>query len=148
MIRNEIFDRGMAVLMAAYPDYPVTPETLKVYQTALNDAGFTDLQFERVVWGHLKTKKWFPKISELIEANKPTVLDLWNHLILAAESGEKPADLDPVVEMALSLLGGWEQFSRTPYAELHRRYKDFKEAVESAASTHIHQEVQQLEHRA
>ena len=75
------------------------------------------------------------------------MLDLWNHLILAAESGEKPADLDPMVEKALSLLGGWEQFSRTPYSELHRRYKDFKEAVESAASTHIHQEVQQLEHR-
>jgi hypothetical protein len=143
MINNVAFDRGMAVLMASFPDYPVTPETLKVYQTALNDVGFTDVQFERVIWNHIKTKKWFPKISELIEANKPSTLEIWNRLILAAEAGEKP-DLDPAVKSALGLLGGWEQFSRTPYTELHRRYKDFKEALESAAAPHG-QGVKQLE---
>ena len=144
MLNEELFLKGMAILAAAYPETPCTRETMKVYETVLNEVGFTDKQFERVIWKHIKTKKWFPKISELIEANKPSTLDFWNRLILAAEAGEKPDDLDPAVESALGLLGGWEQFSRTPYDELIRRYKDFKNVLETSPAA-PGQGVKQLE---
>jgi hypothetical protein len=125
---KQIFIRGMAILAAGYPDYPLKDETMDLYWEFLQK--MDNLTFERAVKGHISTSKWFPKISELMEAYKnqqPTPLDTWSRLIAAAEVGTKP-EMDKATERALRFIGGWEQFCITSYDALQYRFKDFREA--------------------
>jgi hypothetical protein len=119
----------MAVLMSAYPDYKCTPETVDVYRVALHN--LSPKEFEKAVWIHITTLKWFPKVSELLDAIRdqgPSVIDTWNLLLAAAETGQKP-ELDAAAEKALAVLGGWDQFQYTSFEDLQWKFKDFKLAL-------------------
>ena len=62
---DEEFEIGFALLGSAFPDYVCTPQTVAVYRIALRDS-MTAADFEKAVWDHIRPKKWFPKISELL----------------------------------------------------------------------------------
>ena len=126
---REVFLRGMGVLTACYPDYELKEETGETYWDFLRD--LNNLDFERAVKHHVSTCKWFPKVSELLNALQnqgPTPIDIWNRLLAAAETGQKP-ELDAATEKALAALGGWEVFQYAPFDELQWRFKDFKTAL-------------------
>ena len=126
---RQIFGRGMAILTALYPDYDLKDETIELYWSFLKDLGNVD--FERAVKHHVSTCKWFPKVSELlqaVQAQGPTPIDIWNRLLAAAETGQKP-ELDAATEKALVALGGWDTFQYAPFDELQWRFKDFKAAL-------------------
>jgi hypothetical protein len=128
-MNRQIFGKGMAILSAIYPDYPLKDETMDSYWEFLRH--LSNLDFERAVKRHISTCKWFPKVSELlqaVQAQEPTVIDIWNHLLAAAETGKKP-ELDTATEQALAALGGWEVFQYAPFDELPWRFKDFKNAL-------------------
>ena len=129
VLNEDQFLKGMAVLMSAYPDYKCTPDTVDVYRVALRNLSPQD--FEKAVWVHITTLKWFPKVSELLDAIRnqgPTVIDTWNLLLAAAETGKKP-EMDGATEKALAVLGGWEVFQYTSFEKLNFRFKDFKAAL-------------------
>jgi hypothetical protein len=150
VLSEEQFLKGMAVLMSAYPDYKCTADTVDVYRVVLRN--LSPQEFEKAVWVHITTLKWFPKVSELLDAVqglKPSPIDAWNRLLAAAKTGKKP-DMDAATEWALASLGGWEVFQYTSYEDLKFRLKDFKEAY-LEAQHHLgrpeigHQPVPQLE---
>jgi len=126
MLDQEFFKKCMGILTAAYLDYEFKPDTMEIYrQTLIN---LTDVELERAIWVHVTTRKWFPKISELLDAVReqhPSPIEIWQELITAAERGQKP-ELDEATEKALTAIGGWEVFQFTPYAELQFKYKDFR----------------------
>ena len=129
VLNEDQFLKGMAVLMSAYPDYKCTADTVDVYRVALRNLSPQD--FEKAVWVHITTLKWFPKVSELLDALRnqgPTPIDTWNLLLAAAETGQKP-ELDAATEKALAVLGGWDTFQYTPYDDLQYRFKDFRTAL-------------------
>ena len=129
MLNEDQFLKGMAVLMSAYPDYKCTPETVDVYRVALRN--LSPHEFEKAVWVHITTLKWFPKVSELLDAIRdqgPTPIDIWNLLLAAAETGKKP-EMDAATEKALGVLGGWERFQYLPFNELQYQFKDFRVAL-------------------
>jgi hypothetical protein len=129
MLSEQEFMKGMGVLMSAYPDYECTSKTVDVYQERLSKR-LTSREWETAVNRHIDTCKWFPKVSELLQAAKagqPTAMDVWKRLLDAAEDGEKP-EMDQATEKALAVIGGWEEFSRTSYDSLHYRFKEFKAA--------------------
>lgn len=126
---REIFKRGILLMSALYPDYPLKEETMEGYWQFLQHLNNRD--FERAVKAHISQNKWFPKVSELLDAIRdqgPTAIDTWNLLLAAAETGKKP-ELDAAIEKALAVLGGWERFQYTPFDELQYRFKDFKGAL-------------------
>ena len=126
---KQVFGRGMTILTALYPDYELKDETMELYWSFLKD--LSNLDFERAVKHHISTCKWFPKVSELLDAIRdqgPTAIDIWNKLLAAAETGQKP-EMDAATEKALAVLGGWEQFQYTSYDDLQFRFKDFKSAL-------------------
>lgn len=141
-MNEQTFAQGMALLSASYPDYPVRDETTEVYWSFLKD--MDNLDFEWAVKRHISQSSWFPKISELLKAAQerlPTPIDVWNGLIAAAEDGVKP-EMDRATEKALAVIGGWEEFSRTPYDSLHYRFKDFKAAFLEARASQEHETVE------
>jgi hypothetical protein len=84
-MNRQIFGKGMAILSAIYPDYPLQDETISSYWEFFQ--GMSNLDFERAVKHHISTCKWFPKVSELLEASRahlPTPIDVWNQLLRAA----------------------------------------------------------------
>ena len=104
---KQVFGRGMTILTALYPDYELKDETMELYWSFLKD--LSNLDFERAVKHHISTCKWFPKVSELLDAIRdqgPTAIDIWNKLLAAAETGQKP-EMDAASEKALAVLGGW-----------------------------------------
>ncbi len=126
---REVFLRGMGILTACYPDYELKEETGETYWEFLRH--LSNLDFERAVKHHVSTCKWFPKVSEILDALRnqgPTPIDVWNRLIAAAETGQKPA-MDATTEKALAVLGGWEVFQYTSYDDLQYRFKDFRAAL-------------------
>jgi hypothetical protein len=126
---REVCRKGMVLLSALFPDYPLKDETMEGYWQFLQH--LTNLDFERAVKHHISTCKWFPKVSELLDALRnqgPTPIDIWNRLIAAAEMGTEP-EMDEPTKTALAVLGGWERFQYTPFEELNYRFKDFKSAL-------------------
>jgi hypothetical protein len=126
------FDKGMGILMAAYPDYKCTPETVDLYRELLSCLNPKD--FERAVLNHVKNHKWFPKVSEILSTGlppRPSAIDAWQKLIAAAEAGVKP-EMDFATRKALDFIGGWEQFGLTTYENLRFAFKAFKDAYMEA----------------
>lgn len=126
---REVFKRGMLILSALYPDYPLKEETMGGYWKFMQH--MSNLEFERAVKHHVSTCKWFPKVSELLEAVQtqgPTVIDIWNRLRSAAETGVEP-EMDGPTRKALEAIGGWEHLQYAPYDDLQWRFKDFKSAL-------------------
>src|SRR5208337_3143852 len=126
MADDSIFNRGMALLMAAYPDYDCSPATMDIYREFLSH--LSNLDFERAVKTHISKCKWFPKVSELLDvirAQRPTAIDAWNFLLKAAERGWKPVEMDKAMVAGLEAVGGWEKFSYTPFNDLGYAYTRF-----------------------
>jgi hypothetical protein len=126
---KQIFGKGMALLSALYPDYPLKDETMETYWEFLRD--MANLDFERAVKGHVRTCKWFPKVSELLEASRahlPTAHDVMNQLLAAAEAGLDEPPLSPAGKAALGALGGWEAFQVMRYEDISFRFKEFRTA--------------------
>lgn len=126
---REVFGRGMVILESLYPDYPLKTETIDGYWGFLQH--LSNLDFERAVKHHISTCKWFPKVSELLQASRahlPTPIDVWNRLIRAAELGQEP-ELTAPETAALGAIGGWEAFQVTSFDDLHFRFKDFRSAL-------------------
>jgi hypothetical protein len=129
MLSEEVFLTGMKRLSDAWPDFPLGKGTTELYRERLDR--LSDREFAFAVNHHLDTGKWFPRISELLDAIRdhgPTVHDTWNLLLAAAETGQKPK-LDAATKKALAVLGGWEVFQYTSYDDLQFRFKDFKAAL-------------------
>ena len=135
---RQVFGRGMAILTALYPDYELKDETIELYWSFLKGLGNKD--FEQAVKHHISTCKWFPKVSELLQAVQdrgPTVIDIWHRLLHAAETGVLP-ELDEPSRLALAAIGGWDNFQYTLYDDLQWRFKDFKAALlEARARVHL-----------
>ena len=129
---KRLFLIGMKKLGDAHPERLVTEDTFEVYWERLQ--GLTDEEFQVAVAFALDTMKYFPKISELLDAvhfHKPTARDAWNYLIECAEDGRLPAeDILPAVKAGLAAIGGFESFQFTDFKELKFMFKDFKEAYE------------------
>ena len=102
---RKIFGKGMAILTACYPDYDLKDETTGSYWEFLRH--LSSLDFERAVKRHVTTCKWFPKVSEILQAvqdHLPTPIDVWNRLIAAAEAGKKP-EMDAATMKAMRFIG-------------------------------------------
>ncbi len=130
MLTEKQFMKGMGILMNAYPDYECTPGTVDIYRERLRPR-LTPQEWEAAVNRHIDTCKWFPKVSELLQAAQellPSPLEIWNRLIAAAEDGEENPEMDDAIRQAIAVIGGWEEFSRTSYDSLHYRFKEFKAA--------------------
>jgi len=128
MLSEEVFLTGMKRLSDAWPDFPLGKGTTELYRERLDR--LSDREFTFAINWHLDTGKWFPRISELIDATQalqPSVIDIWNRLIAAAEIGQEP-EMDGPTKIALEAIGGWEHFQYTLYDDLHWQFKDFKVA--------------------
>lgn len=127
------FAKGMGVLTALFPDYPLKEDTIDVYWGFLK--GYPAKAFEVAVTNHVTKNKWFPKLSELVEQMEqpdPSPKEVWQKLITHAEHGEMPI-LDAATERALKAsVGDWETFIVTPYDELKFLFKEFKEVYQAA----------------
>jgi hypothetical protein len=134
MLSEEQFVKGMAILIAAYPDYSCMPETVDVYREHLSH--LTPQEWELAVNSHIQNYKWFPKISELIaasQAGRPLPEEIWGRLLVAAEDGGDPPEwVDEPIKKALLSVGGWDAFCITAYDELRFFFKPFKEVYQVA----------------
>jgi pterin-4a-carbinolamine dehydratase len=133
-MNEQEFMKGMAYLMNAFPDVEVKDGTLEVYWDMLQSISAKD--FEVAIRTHLSKCKWWPKISELLQLatpEAPSPRDVWVNLLAAAETGVKP-ELDAPGEAGLNAVGGWEVLQFTEYKDLEFRFRDFKEAYQSAAN--------------
>lgn len=154
MLNEEQFLKGMAVLMSAYPDYKCTADTVDIYRVALRS--LSPQEFEKAVWAHITTFKWFPKISEILQAVRdlnppPSPIDAWNRLMAAAEGSGGPPEMDAAIEKAVSFVGGWDALCYTPFDQHRFMFARFKEAYQEAREQERvqeqigHQSVPQLE---
>jgi hypothetical protein len=135
MPSEDVFNRGMAILMSVYPDYECKPDTVDAYREFLQH--MSNQEFEAAIKNHISQNKWFPKVSELLQATLdalPTPADVWSRLIAAAETGKKP-EMDPATERALYVVGGWDKFCMTSYETLDYRFKDFKAELLAARAS-------------
>ena len=129
MDKKDFFNE-MDKLAAAYPDYPLTPETLAIY---FEDLGTLDFrQFSQAVTLHRRQHKWFPKIAEILEAvltlrnqGRPSAAERWGQLLELASRGA-PAPTDVPSVRALSTVGGWDAFQFSPVYDLNFRRKEFE----------------------
>lgn len=132
MLDRKNFLKGMGYLTAAYPDYEVKPETAEVYWERLNTR-LTPQEWEAAVNRHIDACKWFPKVSELLQAvealrpRPPSAIDAWQTLMAAAPSGEEP-EMDTPTRKAMNFVGGWEAICYTPTDQHPFMFARFKEA--------------------
>lgn len=129
---EETFLQGMYRLGLQWREHEMPEDAVALYRERLSR--LSDREFEKAVNHCLDTCTFYPKISELLKAVQdqgPTVIDIWNRLLSAAETGKKP-EMDAATEKALAVLGGWDQFQYTPFEELNFRFKDFKAALQEA----------------
>lgn len=134
MLDEATFLKGMALLAAAYPDYPCTKETIQLYRAALND--FRAQDFQKVVMAHIRLQKWFPKVCELREElvrlrgfQRPTAESEWDRLQQAAEAPE----MGEATQRALrAACGDWQGFTRLTYHDLPFAYQRFRENYRAA----------------
>jgi hypothetical protein len=128
MDRTE-FAKGMYILLSAYPEREIGQDTMDVYYEFLNH--LTPAQLEKAARRHIAKSAWFPKVSELLRAVEDpelTVIDVWQKLIAAAETGQKPMPMDTATRAGLQAVGGWDILSLANYESLRYLFKDFKEA--------------------
>jgi hypothetical protein len=126
---EETFIQGMYRLGLQWRDHEMPEDAVALYRERLSR--LSDREFGNAVNHCLDTCLWFPKISELLKAvadQGPTVIDTWNLLIAAAETGQKP-ELDAATEKALATIGGWEVFQYTSFDNLGYHFKDFRAAL-------------------
>ena len=135
MDKKDFFDE-MDKLAAAYPDYPLSDETLAIY---FEDLGHLDFkEFFQAIKVHRLQRKWFPKISEILEAvltlrnaGRPSAAERWGQLLVLASKGA-PAPTDIPTVRALSTVGGWYEFQYANVDDLNFRRKEFERTYTEA----------------
>lgn len=109
--------QAMAVLAEAYPARRVEETTIALYRRMLAD--LTDEELDTAVVLHLSRSKFFPAVSELREAARPTptiadVAPLFARVELLACLGKSPEaierELGPIVVSAMISAGGVDSF--------------------------------------
>lgn len=131
------FNKGMAILMASYPEYECKPETLQAYREFLKD--FDPADFEKVIKNHISQSRFFPKICELKEElvrlkgfHRPTAAQAWEGLIKAVEADVKPL-MDEATERAMrAACGDWQGLTLLTYKEMPFALKRFQETYNEA----------------
>lgn len=85
-------DRGLAIAMLAeaYQVKTLTPATIRIYEKALQ--GVPVAVLEPMVQRTIKTRQWFPKVSELLEDAEACRVELLRALTYGpcAECSESP----------------------------------------------------------
>lgn len=135
MLTKELFLLGMGKLQAGFEKKGLDPDVVEVYWERVQ--GMDPQEWELAVNVCLDSHKFFPKISELLEAaqvDRPTPEEIWGKLLVAAEDGgeEPPEWVDEPTKKALLALGGWENFTYTNYDDLRFLAKTFKEIYQVA----------------
>lgn len=126
-----VFNQGMAVLSHAYPDYECSPATVDVYREFLK--GLSNQEFEFAINLHTRKHKWFPKISELLDAVRtlqPSAAERWAWLNKMAERGGKQPEVDAATAAGLEAIGGWNYLRLTDVQKLSFSFKIFDEAYQ------------------
>jgi len=137
----------MYKLAAAHKDQELTADTTEVYRDLLKDLSPEEWGF--AVKRCLMTKKWFPKISELLDAvreMKPSAAEMWAWLNKAAETGKKP-EMDAATAAGLEAIGGWSYLCYTDVQKLSFSFKIFEDAFRRAQDGLGGGAVPAIEHR-
>ncbi len=124
---KQIFQKGMAILQAAYPgfvDERTRTITLDVYWKFL--CNVADDKFELGIKRHIREKKNFPAISEILEAcdfdlKESDALDAWGEVI--EQIGTMGSYGTPNFSNAETLkvvksIGGWKMLCTTETAKI------------------------------
>lgn len=112
----------LGVLAAAYPNFTLLPETLRIYQEALSDIDTEIL--EQAAKIHLVTNKYFPTIAELREqvvtileraCEVPTAAEAWQEAIEHCRRGDYEGYSHPLIEKAVRIIGipYWQSMETT-----------------------------------
>ncbi len=142
MSDSDLFASALATLMAAYPSWKGSPETLEVYAAALADVPPETLQ--AAAWAHIQCSVFFPTVADLRrqsqaiadrEQGRPALrsgIEAWGDIISAvAEHGylRQPHFEDPVVTRLVADMG-WENlcFSETMMADRAQFVKAYEQA--------------------
>ena len=135
MDKKQFLD-GMDKLTAAYPDYPLSEQTLALYFEDLGNLSPQD--WDHAITLHRRQFKWFPKISELLghvltlrNAGRPSAAERWGQLLVLASRGA-PAPTDTPTVRALLTVGGWDAFQFSPVDDLNFRRKEFERVYTEA----------------
>ena len=116
-MKKMTFQRGMAILQAAFPafiDEKTAPVTVDVYWRFLYE--IPDERFEFGVSKHIREKFRFPTIAELLQACDPDhseadALNAWTEVmqqISSTGSYGVPKFSDPITAKAVLSIGGWK----------------------------------------
>ncbi len=142
-----VFNQGMAVLSHAYPDYDCSPATVDVYREFLKN--LSNQEFEFAINLHTRKNKWFPKISELLDAVRtlqPSAAEMWAWLKKMAAKGQKP-EMDIPTAAGLEAIGGWTYLCYTDVDKLSFSFKIFEDAYKRGQDGLAGGGVPVIEHR-
>lgn len=115
--------QAFAWLRANWPTYEWTADTARVYERCLSD--IPDDVLEAAVIQCIRTRAFFPKVSELLDAaheimspDRPSAYEAWEQVkrklslpptLYRDGKRLKPAPLHPLIERAVAGIGGWHE---------------------------------------
>ena len=131
------FQKGMAILQAAYPgfiDEKTRMITLDVYWKFLCQV--PDERFELGIKKHIREKKGFPAISEILEScefdlKEAEALDAWGEVIEqigSVGSYGTPKFSSPETRKVIKSIGGWKMLCVTETAKIGIQREAFLKA--------------------
>jgi len=131
------FQKGMAILQAAYPgfvDEKTRTITLDVYWKFLSEV--PDDRFEMGIKRHIREKKTFPAISEILEGcefdlKEADALDAWGEVIEqigSMGSYGTPNFSNPETTKVVKSIGGWKMLCLTETAKIGIQREAFLKA--------------------
>jgi hypothetical protein len=120
--------KAIRILIAGYPYFTPSPDTIRVYTIMLQDLD-PDILVE-VIKLHLATNKFFPSVAELREeyakiieraSRTPTPIEAWGEVVRQMErtgSYRRPTFSNPLIEKVVNYMG-WETLclSENPVAD-------------------------------
>ena len=134
------FQKGMAILQAAYPgfiDEKTRMITLDVYWKFLCEV--PDERFEMGIKKHIREKKNFPAISEILECcefdlREADALDAWGEVIEqigSVGSYGNPKFSSPETMKVIKSIGGWKMLCLTETAKIGIQREAFLKAFKT-----------------
>ena len=134
-MKKDVFLKGMAMMQAAY-SMRLDDDTIDVYWQFLKE--YHDKDFGKMVTQVIKTKKYFPKISELREElcvydelrRGTTAAEEWDKIIKAAEDGKDCPDISEMARLGLQAAGGYHAVSFMQTEKLPFAFNTFKKTYE------------------
>ncbi len=131
---KETFQAGMAILQAAYPGFIAERTgivTMDVYWKFLNH--IPNESFEMGVRKHVRERKNFPTIADLLEAceldyQEAAALDAWSEVMLqisSVGSWGSPKFSHPQTSKVVESIGGWRMLCATETSRIGRHRDAF-----------------------